>query len=683
MRLSPLLSLVIVAGAAFAPPAAAGTPPPQVAAVSASRYRAGAVLVRFKPEAAKSGHSALAAEGLEVTQEIPEIGVLAVAVPQGEEAATAARLAGRGDVAYAELDYIASAQVVPNDSNYGKQWGLEQIGAPQAWEVTTGASDIVIAVVDSGIDLEHEDLEAKVWRNTGEIAFNGKDDDGNGYVDDVEGWHFYTNGAGGDWLVSDDNGHGTHVSGIAAAATNNGKGVAGVAWDSPIMTVKVLGSDATGPYSSIAAGIIYAVDNGARIINLSLGGESFSQTLCNAVTTATSKGRIVVAASGNDGPAILYPAMCPGALAVAATDASDEHASFSNAGSRIDLAAPGVNIWSTWYASLLHLGTYASRGGTSQAAPFVSGAAALVWSRWPGLTAGGVKAQLLATAKDVGQPGKDDETGWGRLDVAAAVAAPAPDVDLRLGAAVAPQTVIAGNPLTATFTITNAGANAATSMTLEALLVADPLIEGIQSGSATCRLNGPEMICGASRLEPGASITVSVVMTPTQVGTGELTTTGSVAAAQQELTPGDNQQTVKSLIRPALSGRVFVDSNGDGIRQAWETRGVTGAGLYVEQNGQPVAYQASQSPDGAYHFDTLPLGAYVLRAELPPDLQATTPQEIALLIEPARETVVYFGAWNGVVEPTPTITPTPTPGPSPSPTPTGVHSRTYLPLIVR
>jgi uncharacterized repeat protein (TIGR01451 family) len=362
--------------------------------------------------------------------------------------------------------------------------------------------------------------------------------------------------------------------------------------------------------------------------------------------------------------------MCPGALAVAATDQSDEASAFSNHGSRIDLAAPGQDIWSTWYASGLNLSTYSQRSGTSEAAPFVAGGAALIWTRWPALTPEGVKAQLLGTVDDVGQPGRDDETGWGRLDLAAAVAATAEPVDLRLAVAVSPQTVVAGNPLTATFSITNAGTTAATSVTIHASLPASPTIDETHGPQVSCERIGSELTCGMNQLDPGVSVVISVVVTPTVVDASELTTMGLVDAAQRELTPQDNLQTIKSAIRPVLWGRVFLDGNGDGIRQAWETHGVVDAQLFLEQDGLPIAFKTSQPPDGAYAFDTLPLGPYVLRAELPPSHQFTTPQDIALMIEPAQETVVFFGAWTGVTEPSPTPTPRP-------------KLPLYLPLVVR
>ncbi len=281
--------------------------------------------------------------------------------------------------------------------------------------------------MDSGVYLGHPDLASKVWKNPDEIPGNGIDDDLNGKVDDVNGWHFYQQWTpdgyipAGNANVTDDFGHGTHVAGITAAATNNGFGIAGISWGARVMPVRVLDQYGNGWYSDIAAGIIYAVDNGAKIINLSLGGAATSenaQPLCEAAAYAQQKGALLVAAAGNTGAAVLYPAACDGVLAVAATDRTDQRAVFSNFGPEVDLAAPGVDIYSTWP----WLDGYFIKSGTSMAAPHVSGVAALVWSRWPEWDNVAVSRQITETAVDVDAAGWDPYTGWGRLDAAAALA---------------------------------------------------------------------------------------------------------------------------------------------------------------------------------------------------------------------------------------------------------------------
>jgi len=351
--------------------------------------------------------------------------VCAVRVPLGQETAAIERLRRDPGVAFAELDYAlhAAEAVVPNDPFWDQQWGPSQIGAPEAWGITTGSSEVLIAVLDSGVQLDHEDLADKVWANPDEIPANGLDDDANGKVDDVHGWHFYHTWDGSRFIpaedadVEDGFGHGTHVAGIAAAAGNNGLGIAGISWGARVMSVKVLDDAGNGWYSDVALGIIYAADNGARIINLSVGGSPESATLCAAAEYAHRKGCLLVAAAGNTGGQVEYPAACENVLAVAATDPMDERASFSNIGPEVDVAAPGVSIYSTWAP----WGGYASMSGTSMAAPHVSGVAALVWSRWPALSNEALTTQITRAVVDLGSPGWDESTGWGRIDAGRAV----------------------------------------------------------------------------------------------------------------------------------------------------------------------------------------------------------------------------------------------------------------------
>jgi thermitase len=353
------------------------------------------------------------------------LSVVSVRVPIGQERATIESLQRSGQVAFAELDYAAYATdiVTPTDPGWINQWGPRQIDAPAAWTVVTGTSKIIIAIVDSGIKLDHEDLVARRWINSAEIPGNYIDDDGNGQIDDVNGWHFYQRWTGTTYVsaenanVQDDYGHGTHVAGIAAAAANNGTGITGVAPGARIMPIKVLDQFGTGWYSDIAAGIIYAADNGARVINLSLGGTADSQTLRAAVDYARSRGALVVAATGNTGGAILYPAAYDPVLAVAATDQSDQIAYFSNRGPQVDVAAPGVDIYSTWP----WVSGYFTKSGTSMAAPHVAGLAALIRSERPDLAVDQITQIITSTARDVADPGWDAVTGWGRIDAFAAV----------------------------------------------------------------------------------------------------------------------------------------------------------------------------------------------------------------------------------------------------------------------
>lgn len=294
-------------------------------------------------------------------------------------------------VEYAEPNYIYHTFILPNDPYFinGSQWALEKIDAPEAWNIETGRSDIVIAVIDTGVDYNHPDLKENIWANDDEIPSNGVDDDNNGFVDDIRGWDFVNN----DNDPIDDNGHGTHCAGIIGAIGNNSIGVAGVCWNCSILPIKALNSRGKGCILCLANNIVYATDNGADVISMSIGGSSKSKLFEEALDYAHSKGVTVVAAAGNDNTYLdfipMYPAAYSNVIAVAATDENDEKAKFSNYGSLIDVAAPGVGILSTmptYHVTLNDKGyshNYDTLSGTSMACPHVAGLAGLIISKKP------------------------------------------------------------------------------------------------------------------------------------------------------------------------------------------------------------------------------------------------------------------------------------------------------------
>jgi type VII secretion-associated serine protease mycosin len=369
-------------------------------------FEPGAVLVRFWPEVSVAAQaSQLQALGATAVDEIPELGLYKLRVPVGRERAVAARL--RSTVAeYAEVNYIRRASFTPNDTFYGSQWNLTKIQTPSAWDITTGDSQIVVAVIDTGLDLSHPDRPQNITP-------------GPDYIAD----HL------GNTLVSaDPHGHGTHVAGILAARTNNGTGVAGVAPGVTIMPIRVLDASGSGTTYDTARAISYAADHGARIINLSLAGFSASTSEKAAVDYAYSKGVLIIAAAGNcyaggsgcNGQVnpILYPAAFEHVLAVGATTKYDEHAAYSEAGCYVDLAAPGGSggdILSTWPSSKPPY-DYAWLAGTSMASPHVAGVAALVWSLNPQFTSQQVEDILRSSAEDLGATGRDDFFGYGRVN---------------------------------------------------------------------------------------------------------------------------------------------------------------------------------------------------------------------------------------------------------------------------
>jgi subtilisin family serine protease len=386
-------------------------------------YRPDEVLVKFKPTLSEQTIDATIAsyQGKKIKR-IPRINVYKIKIQEGttlEETLFALRR--NPDVEYAEPNYIAYITETPNDPLFDLQYALYNPdsgppGSPQAeeradikatstWEETKGDEEIIIAILDTGVDTLHPDLDEKI-HSSGYDFVNGDSD------------------------ATDDEGHGTHVAGIAAAETDNGEGIAGVAWNCKILPVKIMDNLGFGSYADMIDGIIWAADNGADVINLSLGGNFPSTSLENALRYAHDQNVVIVAAAGNDGGAVLYPAAYDDyCLAVAATNSDDERVDFSNSGGlmesnvgpEVDVAAPGYEIVSTvptWYFPPSSI-PYGSGSGTSQASPHVAGVAALIKSIKPNLTADQIMKVICYSTDDVNfvtNLGVDNFLGWGRLN---------------------------------------------------------------------------------------------------------------------------------------------------------------------------------------------------------------------------------------------------------------------------
>lgn len=356
-----------------------------------------------KPLLAEGGLSIGLVEGLGVA------GQVLITTPGMSDAVVQARLRTNPAVAYFEPNFILTTQQVPNDPEFSKLYGLNNTGqtggtsdadidAPEAWDITTGSRNVVVGVIDTGVDYNHPDLAANIWTNPGEIPGNGHDDDGNGFVDDVHGYDFVNN----DGDPMDDNGHGTHVAGTIGAVGNNGRGVTGVNWTTSIMALRILDATGEGTVANELRSIRYATMMRARGVNIrvtnnSYYGYGYIQSEYDAIRASGDAGILFVAAAGNDGinndQYLAYPASynLDNIIAVAATDQNDRLAFFSNYGTTsVDLAAPGVKIYST-----LPGGQYGYESGTSMATPHVAGAAALTWSANAGATMKEVKDAIL------------------------------------------------------------------------------------------------------------------------------------------------------------------------------------------------------------------------------------------------------------------------------------------------
>jgi subtilisin family serine protease len=399
-------------------------------------YAPGELLVKFAADAAPAAiENAVRGVGAVEVKRFDNIGVRCWRLGAGvsvEEALAALRgPAASGVVAYAEPNYMLHASdfpATPNDPFRGQLWGMHNVGqtggvldadidAPEAWAAGhTGSGSVVVGIIDTGIDYTHPDLVDNVWTNPGEIAGDGIDNDANGYVDDVHGYDFV---GAGDFDPFDDHGHGTHVAGTIGARADNGIGVVGVNWDVKLMALKFLNASGSGTTEDAIEAVNYAAAMGVRITNNSWGGGAFSQALYDAISVS---GSLFVAAAGNSATSnVNYPAGydLDNILSVAATTSSDDLASFSSYGPDwVDLAAPGVGVYSTYVGN-----SYRYFSGTSMAAPHVSGAAALVLGSAPALTTADIKSALLISVDPVASLAGKTLTG-GRLNVARALGAP-------------------------------------------------------------------------------------------------------------------------------------------------------------------------------------------------------------------------------------------------------------------
>ena len=358
------------------------------------------------------------------------------------------RLNRNPEVEYAEPNYIYEATIIPSDTYYVNQWYLPRIKAPEAWNIVRESPQVVIAVIDSGVQINHPDLKDNIWRNPGEIAENGRDDDQNGYIDDLHGWDFvndvadpspkYSEGYTEEGIL-----HGTIVAGLAAASGNNAAGIAGLTWNAQIMALKALDDKGEGDTAKVVKAVDYAIVQGVDIINFSFVGHGFSRALESAIARAHAAGIHIVAAAGNElanGQSVdldntpLYPACHDGpsgenmVIGVAATDALDQKAPFSGYGHNcVDIAAPGVSMFSTAVYSPeksingrpfnKYYDGYWS--GTSMAAPLVSAAIALIETVNLGLSRQEVREILLSGADNISRLNPDyaGRLGTGRLNV--------------------------------------------------------------------------------------------------------------------------------------------------------------------------------------------------------------------------------------------------------------------------
>lgn len=401
-------TLIVIAGALLGPPALAPGPPSNSASRPLPPHRPDEILIKFREQASPSQRQAIRAQLGAGTRRQLLRGIEHLKLGRGvsiEEALE--RYRRHPHVLYVEPNYLIQISVLPDDAEFDRQWGLHNrgqtegtpgadIGADEGWNISTGSHDILLAVVDTGIDYTHPDLVDNIWHNPGEIPGNGLDDDGNGFIDDVHGWDFVADDA----VPLDENGHGTHVSGIAGAVGDNALGIAGVAWKVSLVPLRALDANGFGDIADSIDAYEYAISIGARIVNNSWVAPP-SQALQDAVQATEDADILMVAAAGNTGFSLeffpVYPASFPNdnIVAVTSLDDEDRRLFFSSFGSvSVDLAAPGLFIFST-----LSGGHYGFNSGTSMSTPHVSGAAALLMSVAPDLPASSARRILVETAE--------------------------------------------------------------------------------------------------------------------------------------------------------------------------------------------------------------------------------------------------------------------------------------------
>ncbi len=403
---------------------------------------AGEVIVRLKPRYASLPDMKLSRLlKHEVVARMPDLASISLRLAADETpASAAAKLSGSRYVDFAEPDLLLRSTMVPTDPYYTAQGAyLNLVEAPGAWDIELGKDSVLVAVLDSGIDLDHADLKNKIWTNAGEIPGNGIDDDNDGCIDDVHGCSFITTTSvdpscvkPSSGVVDDDNGHGTFVSGIIAAQGNNGIGVIGAAPGVTILPIKILDCQAGGTAAQAAQALLYAAKLGARVANISFGADGESMTLTNAIREAHDKyGMVIVAATGNSGKrGVTFPARVPETIAVGSSGTPVDplaRSPYSDWGPEVDVVAPGLNVVSTVPAKFCDSWgcadgqPYAIASGTSFAAPIVSGLAALIISHTPNLSADAVTRIIIGTAQPLNEGDTPNWDGAGRIRMLAAL----------------------------------------------------------------------------------------------------------------------------------------------------------------------------------------------------------------------------------------------------------------------
>lgn len=421
-----LASVVLCASIGFLPPEVGQAKPADSSVVADGQRLSDTVVVSIDPGKESKALDSIRGKGASLKRRAKSGCFIVLKVPGGVTPADFAKsIESINGVRYAEPESQVKIATTPNDPQYPSQWGLVKTGVPTAWNVSMGSPSVKIAIIDTGIDLDHPDLV--------------------GRIDSANDWDFVNN----DSEAQDDNGHGTHCAGTAAASTNNGLFVSGVAGLSTILPIKTMDSKGIGLTSDVADGIRWAADHGARVISLSLGSADYSKVVDDAVSYALSLDCVVLGASGNENASsVLYPGALPGVITVGSTGAQDIRSYFSNYGSGMDICAPGEGILSTTLD-----GKTGYMSGTSMATPFIAGVVALIRTERPSWNRTQVEACLISTAVDLGTAGWDKYYGYGRVNAAGALLNAARVAIENTTISAIPDQVFTGSPVTPAVTV--------------------------------------------------------------------------------------------------------------------------------------------------------------------------------------------------------------------------------------
>jgi subtilisin family serine protease len=611
-------------------------------------------LVRFRSDVTTSEREELARHiGGWIYGEIPQLGVTRIAIA-GRDELTAGEtspveiLTRHPSVEFAEIDGTVRLAFEPNDQYYlthpassDGQWGIRKALVDKAWDTVRGAPSVTVAVMDTGVDPTHPDLIGALV--PGNTFITQPDDE-------------CTAGT-----TRDDNSHGTHVAGIIGASGNNTEGIAGVAFGVRLMPVKVLDCTGQGNLSDVANGLVWAVDNGAKVVNLSLGSTSDSPTLRSAISYAAQRNVLVVSASGNCGTTgdkclslnqLEYPAAYPEVLAVAATDTDDSIAFFSTRNASVDVSAPGRRIVSTTptYATYLSQRAtnpaslrYSVFSGTSQAAPFAAGVAALIWSAEPSLTAAQVVERIRTTTDDFGAVGYDESYGTGRVNAQKAIAKSGETYGVTYDASALPTAAKAASAFTGRVTVTNTSSFTWRAANPSAVRLEWGWLDA--AGQGVAGLGGVMPLPADMPVGASATLTGSIAAPAVPAATvGPTPFTLRLDLVRDGVT-AFSEKGVTALAVPVAVGSGFGATYAPVAQAATFDSGTTGALEVRVTNSGTVAWPAAGSNPMRLSYHWLKDGAVVvwdgLRGVLPADVAPGATVTLSLSVLPPEQAGTY------------------------------------------